>query len=186
MTKWGDYLVDSTCNSENHPLNEKLIFFTYRVHPSYTRVVFGVSYLWHWLICLFMTLQHRKATTIKSVTAVTSVKMRCSSALRFVKTKTDKPSTFGFHLYNYRLMNCDIWLYLDWILIWETGKRVDEEVFMWGALLSWKWLQTMEKAIWWTTRSSTLQYLEIQLYSWFMLACKAWNAMWYFSVLAAI
>ena len=58
---------------------------------------------------------------------------------RFVITKTDKPSTFGFHLY--RLMNCGIWLYLDWILIWETGKRI-HEVFMWGALLSWKWLKS--------------------------------------------
>jgi len=28
--------------------------------------------------------------------------------------------------------------------IWETGKSVDGGVFMWGALLSWKWLQNME------------------------------------------
>ena len=58
-------------------------------------------------------------------------------------------------------------------VIWETGKSVVVGVFLWGALLSWKWLQTTESdmvnyqkrylAIAWNTICS------------FMFACKAWN-----------
>ena len=49
-------------------------------------------------------------------------------------------------------------------IIWESRKSVDEGVFMWGTLLSWKWLQSMESdmvnyqkpdlAISWNTMSS--------------------------------
>ena len=54
---------------------------------------------------------------------------------------------------------------------WETGKRVDEEFFIWAPFLSWKWLQTMQS--------------DIVNYSKRFLA-TSWNIVWYFIVLAAI
>ena len=58
-----------------------------------------------------------------------------------------------------------------WI-IWETGWTLYVGVFLWGALFLERGSKPW-KAIWWTTKSDTLQYLEIQLVSSLMFACKA-------------
>ena len=64
---------------------------------------------------------------------------------------------------------------------WETGKSVDEAGFLWGALLSWKWLQTMESDLV-TTKNNTLhcKSLNILKFNWFIyVCCFCW--LWFFS-----
>ncbi len=52
---------------------------------------------------------------------------------------TKSGPVLGIYIYIDISFICNNYLY-----IWEAHKRVDEEFFPWGVLLSWKWLQAME------------------------------------------
>ena len=62
---------------------------------------------------------------------------------------------------------------------WQMKKSL--YVFMWGALLSWKWLQTMESdMVNYQKRYLAISWNTLTVDSSFMFVFKAWNAMWYF------
>ncbi len=69
------------------------------------------------------------------------------------------------------------------VVHWRHGRKGWWRILHVSALLSWKWLQTMESDILvYDILNYQKRYLAIawNTISSFMFACKAWNAMWYY------